>query len=237
MASSSTLFCLMAAGVMALALLLTGCTTPSQETAEPAADSVAVDGDSYQATMRAQGYIELVGDDLTSPLLPPESPQIDLGAETYYQICLACHGDWGQGLTDEWRSEWGEDMDCWQSKCHAPNHPPGGFEFPKTVPPVLGMGALAGYANAEELYQNISQTMPWWNPGSLTEEQSWGLTAYLMDVRGEIDQSVTLNTASASIYRLHTPYEPTKDSDLPIIGLIAFLGLIAIALVKKGSGS
>ena len=83
------------------------------------------------------GLVELIDAQKNAPYMPPEPSQADHGAQVYYQICLACHGDWGQGLTEEWRDTWGEDKNCWQSKCHAPNHPPWGFEIPKYAPSLL----------------------------------------------------------------------------------------------------
>ena len=60
---------------------------------------------------------------LILPDLPPTATQADVGAEIYRLVCQDCHGNRGQGLTDEWRAEWDpEDQNCWQSKCHAPNH-------------------------------------------------------------------------------------------------------------------
>jgi len=36
----------------------------------------------------------------------------------------ACHGDHGQGLTEEWRSSFASDQrDCWQSGCHGSDFP------------------------------------------------------------------------------------------------------------------
>ena len=47
--------------------------------------------------------------------------QLDRGASYYWGVCMACHGDYGQGLTDEWRNSFGEDRNCWESGCHGPD--------------------------------------------------------------------------------------------------------------------
>ena len=81
--------------------------------------------------------------------------QLKKGSEIYWGICMACHGDVGQGLTDEWRDAFGtEDRDCWQSGCHGPDHPPQGFRIPKDklAPGVAGAGKLALFKNAQELH-------------------------------------------------------------------------------------
>lgn len=210
-----------------LAALLTGCgkgnpTSGAVQTPPPPAS---------RPDLQVPGLIELVDDDLSMPVLPPNPSQADLGSELYYQICLACHGDWGQGLSDGWRAEWGEDQDCWQSKCHASNHPPWGFELPREIPPVLGMGSLARYSNATELYDYILHKMPWWNPGSLSEEEAWALTAYLMRSRGEIVNEVSLDLANAPIFRLHVPATPVADFRPGAIALIIALTLATIAFI------
>lgn len=67
-------------------------------------------------------------DRLSAPPVSDNPTQLECGAYHYAQVCMACHGDKGQGLTEEWRAAWGEkEQNCWQSKCHAGNHPPEGF--------------------------------------------------------------------------------------------------------------
>jgi hypothetical protein len=152
---------------------------------------------------------------------------------------LACHGNWGQGLTDEWREiGFGEDMNCWQSKCHASNHPPQGFEFPREVPPLLGKNALIRIADAKELYQTIYETMPWWAPGSLTEEEAINLTAYIMRARGELPEGIVLTQSNLAALPLHTQAPKLVDEKpagiVLITGLsIAMLGLIGFRLFPK----
>ncbi len=124
-------------------------------------------------------------DRLAAPVMPAEPSQADLGATVYYQYCMPCHGDRGQGLTDEFRAIWPEgDQNCWQPKCHGTNHPPGGFELVRYVPPVVGESVVARYQTAAALYAYISERMPWEDPGVLTEEQAWQVTAFLLRANG-----------------------------------------------------
>jgi len=84
-------------------------------------------------------------DRLAQPTLPATPSQADLGAVEYWFACMVCHGDRGQGLTEEWRAASGpDDMNCWQSRCHASNHPPEGFKLPLYAPMVIGEGAIVG---------------------------------------------------------------------------------------------
>ncbi|MBW8010141.1 MAG: hypothetical protein FVQ83_02710 [Chloroflexi bacterium] len=142
-------------------------------------------------------------DRLAKPLLPSNPSQADNGAIEYWLVCMVCHGDRGQGLTDEWRSASGpEDQDCWQSKCHASNYPPGGFELPHFIPSIIGENTLLRFSNAQELYEYIAFQMPWWSPGLLTEEQNWLITAYVLQENGIILE-VDLNADNARSILIH----------------------------------
>lgn len=165
------------------------------------------------------------------PKMPTDPRQADLGAVDYYLICMACHGDQGQGLTVEWRMAWGEDYNCWKSKCHAANHPPEGFDLPRTSPPVLGLGSLASYTTAMDLFEKVQRTMPWWNPGTLSPTQAWNLTAYLLRSRGELPDGVELTTATAGVVRLHGQVQPRGlERTLAVVAAGALLlGALALA--------
>jgi cytochrome c len=116
----------------------------------------------------------------------PENPtQADLGAQVYYQVCMVCHGDRGQGLTEEWRGVLDpEDQDCWQSGCHHTKHPEGGFIFPKIVPPAVGAEVLSHYPTALHLHDFIKARMPWQARGTRSDEEYWQLTAFLLRASG-----------------------------------------------------
>ena len=142
-------------------------------------------------------------DRLAKPILPSNPSQADYGTIEYWLVCMACHGDRGQGLTDEWRSASGpEDQNCWQSKCHASNHPPEGFELPHFVPRIIGENTLLRFSTAQELYEYIAFQMPWWAPGMLTEEQNWLITAYILRENGII-LDVDLDADNASLFPIH----------------------------------
>jgi mono/diheme cytochrome c family protein len=214
--------------LITLVLFLSGCVSASQP--EPVVVYITATP-SHRQDILYPGLKQLIDAEKNPPYMPDEPSQADYGAQVYYQICLACHGDWGQGLTEEWRDTWGEDKNCWQSKCHAPNHPPWGFEIPKIAPPLLGLGSLAQYATAEELHENIAVTMPWWNPGSLTDDQAWQVTAYLLRERGEMDNSITLSEGNASVIRLHQPASKPFDHMEESFLLLGVLFIVAIIVV------
>lgn len=138
------------------------------------------------------------------PEMPSNASQADVGAEIYRLVCSSCHGDEGQGLTDQWRAEWNpRDQNCWQSKCHSLNHPPDGFVLPHYVPPVIGPDTLSKFATALDLYNYTRVTMPWHDPGSMLDEEYWQVTAFLAR-ENQVDLSdVPLDEERAAKLRLH----------------------------------
>jgi len=117
--------------------------------------------------------------------LPEDATQVEVGAQIYYLVCSTCHGDHGQGLTDEGVDPADrKDMNCWQSKCHASNHPVDGFKLPHRIPPIVGPHMASKYLSAQELYEFVSASMPWHAPGSLTSQEYWQVTAYVLYLNG-----------------------------------------------------
>ena len=53
----------------------------------------------------AQGTPTPTVDRLAAPPTVPAPNQADEGAQLYWLYCQPCHGDQGQGLTDEWRAQ------------------------------------------------------------------------------------------------------------------------------------
>jgi hypothetical protein len=154
-------------------------------------------------------------DRLAKPALPANPSQADLGAVDYWFSCMVCHGDRGQGLTEEWRAASGpEDMNCWQSRCHASNHPPEGFELPTYAPLVIGEGALGRFDTALDLYAYIAGEMPWQMPGELDDEIYWRLTAFLLRENGLGGSDVELGPDNADQIRL---YGPAPKANLQIL--------------------
>ena len=146
--------------------------------------------------------------------------QVSQGSYVYYMVCMACHGDKGQGLSDDWRGALDPaDQNCWQSRCHASNFPPGGFVFPKIVPAVASPGMLARFDTALELYQFIKQSMPFQAPGSLSDEEYWQLTAFLVSLNGIDPGASILGPEQAAFLKLHPPVQAARpdSATLPIV--------------------
>jgi mono/diheme cytochrome c family protein len=120
-------------------------------------------------------------DRLAAPPTVEHPSQADLGAQLFWGHCQPCHGDQGQGLTDDWRAQYPvEDQNCWKSRCHGASPYANGFTLPTVVPAVIGPATLARFNSAADLHRFISQAMPFQAPGSLTDEEYWALTAFLL---------------------------------------------------------
>lgn len=181
---------------------------------------------------------------LAEPTLPAAPTQADHGAQTYWLLCLPCHGDLGQGLTDEFRETYPpEEQYCWERGCHGERPYEFGFRLPMKIPAVIGPEAALGkFTTAARLNGYIRTAMPYWKPGSLTEEESWLVTAFLLRENG-IQINENLNASNAEQILLSptglppTPLpessaENTKQSIVPIDPKWLFaLALVAIIVV------
>ena len=155
---------------------------------------------------------------LLLPTLSPDASQADHGAQIYRLVCQACHGDKGQGLTDQWRSTWHPaDQNCWQSKCHAPNHPPEGFDLPRWAPAIMGSQALLAFPTAYDVYTFIHTRMPWQAPGTLTDEEYWQLTAFLLRANHLVDNAIVLDADNAASVQLRPGQTPTATATVTAV--------------------
>lgn len=136
---------------------------------------------------------------LAEPTLSSEPSQADHGAQDYWLYCMPCHGERGQGLTDEFRQTYPpEEVDCWQSGCHGRSPYEFGFTLPKQIPAVISHDALGKFTDAAQLNSYIRATMPFWNPGSLTEEEAWRVTAFILRENGLWNDTDELDASNAS---------------------------------------
>lgn len=142
--------------------------------------------------------------------------QADYGAQTYWLLCLPCHGDRGQGLTDEFRETYPpEEQYCWESGCHGDHPYDYGFTLPMQVPAVIGpQAALSKFTTAGRLNAYIKAAMPYWKPGSLTEEESWLVTAFLLRENG-IQFGENLDASNAEQILLSESGLPSTPEGVP----------------------
>ena len=146
---------------------------------------------------------------LADPTLPASPTQADYGAHSYWLLCLPCHGDRGQGLTDEFRTTYPPDEQyCWERGCHGERPYEDGFKLPMQVPAVIGPdAALEKFSTAARLKDYILAAMPYWNPGSLTEEDAWRVTAFLLRENNlwEANEALDSSNADQVMFSEETP--------------------------------
>ncbi len=156
-------------------------------------------------------------DRLAQPTLPAAPSQADRGAQVYWLSCLPCHGDRGQGLTDEFRQTYPpEDRNCWDSGCHGERPYENGFKLPASIPALVGADALQKFPNAAVLQAYIQAAMPFWKPGSLTEDDSWAVTAFLLRQNGLRDDRAELNASNADQARVRAPEAESTPAPRPV---------------------
>lgn len=152
-------------------------------------------------------------DRLAKPTLPPNPVQADRGAQDYWLNCSPCHGDKGQGLTDEFRQQYPtEDQNCWLSGCHGRRPYPNGWTIPTVVPALIGPAALTKFGNGAVLEAYIRAKMPFQKPGSLDKNTYWRLTAFLLRQNGYWSGDGILDESSAE--RVRIPFARVEASPL-----------------------
>jgi hypothetical protein len=157
-------------------------------------------------------------DPLATPIMPENPTQLDIGRNAYYYHCMACHGDRGQGLTEEWRKAWVHDhQNCWYRGCHSGRSQEEGFYIPREVPAVLETEHnLSQFRTAHGLYTYLKENHPPQRPDSLTESENWALTAFLLDGNDR--------TPSGDL--------PTSGGEKPSAGVIgAVVGGVLVAVL------
>jgi quinol-cytochrome oxidoreductase complex cytochrome b subunit len=148
-------------------------------------------------------------------------------------MCSICHGDHGQGLTEEWRSAMPpEESNCWQSGCHGGDYPENSFAIPQTgAPAIAGPGKLTRFKNAFELQTFIHENMPFFPPGSLTNEETLALTAFVLRLNDKQPANLTLSRANSAAIPIHRKVAvPGKE----YAGITILAGILILAGVGLG---
>lgn len=168
-------------------------------------------------------------DRLSAPptVFPPT--QADDGAQVFWLNCQPCHGDQGQGLTDEWRSQYPpEHQDCWTSGCHGKRPYEEGFTLPDSVPPVIDYDSLTRFDSLGQLYDFMRASMPMQARGVLSDEEYLSITAFLGRAHGAWEGVRPLDIGM--IYNI--PLRPTADDWSPVL----FGGIVIFVLLVGGLG-
>jgi cytochrome c len=120
--------------------------------------------------------------------LPPGSGTGDQGAAVYAQRCAACHGPTGKEGPD----------------------PPlaGGDGSLATAKPLLTIGSFWPYATT--VFDYVRRAMPFNAPGSLSDDEVYALTAYLLQLNGIIGGKEVIDARILPAIRM-----PNRDGFRP----------------------
>ena len=111
-------------------------------------------------------------DPFAEPPLPENPTEYELGRNLYWHWCMTCHGDRGQGLTDEFRLVWEPDhQDCWGRGCHGGRLEDEGFPIPTVVPALVNDAHLSRFVSVQDLSDFLKATHPPQSPGILKQEE------------------------------------------------------------------
>jgi cytochrome c len=165
------------ATILTLALVV-GCKVDSR-------DDYLGDKDPHQLGLgRAPSAAEIAAVDIdASPNgagLPAGSGSVEEGAKVFAANCAACHGENGEGKPPAYPQLIGG--------------PKGDFNFASDAKIPRTIGNYWPYATT--LYDYIRRAMPLTAPGSLTSEQTYAVTAYLLSREGLIPANATLDAKS-----------------------------------------
>lgn len=189
-------------------------------------------------------------DPFAEPPLPEHPTQLQSGRYLFWRYCMPCHGDVGQGLTDEFRLKWEpEHQNCWARGCHSGRYRDDSFPVPTVVPPLVGVQIPEHYT-PESLFQFLRATHPPEDPGLLSDKEYRDLVAFLYHMNGVLlpaEATAPAPTASPAPTSTDAPASftptprgvqpPEADSPFglwPIIGLAVILTVLVL-LRDRGS--
>lgn len=104
--------------------------------------------------------------------LPPGQGTPDEGREVYAAKCASCHGDRGEGTA------------------HYPALV-GGQGSLTSAKPLRTVGSYWPYATT--VWDHIHRTMPYTEPGTLTPNETYSVTAYILFLNRIVDEHLELN--------------------------------------------
>ena len=121
--------------------------------------------------------------------LPSGQGSVEGGRILYKSLCANCHGDRGQG---------GGDYPALA----------GGQGTLKDKEPVLTVGSYWPYSTT--VWDYTHRAMPYQRPGSLTPDETYAVTAFILYINGIIDGKTVLDKSSLPRIRM-----PNRDGFLP----------------------
>jgi len=122
--------------------------------------------------------------------LPSGRGTVAEGGVLYKAQCAMCHGQNGEGMLPAFPRLVGRDSAA------------EGFQFAKDPKLVKTIGNY--WPHATTIFDYVKRAMPLLTPGTLTDDQVYALTAYLLAVNDVIPETATLD--AAALRRVKMPY-------------------------------
>ncbi len=178
-------------------------------------------------------------DPLAEPPLPSHPTEYELGRNLYWHWCMTCHGDGGQGLTDEFRGVWEpEHQNCWARGCHSGRPGDPGFPIPTIVPAVVSENHLARFSSQEELAAFLRATHPPQSPGILKSEEYQAIALFVFTMNGRAPGNISVTSTTASTPTLSPHQEDVSSSlSMSIVILLIAAALIIFVFIRRKSYS
>ncbi len=128
--------------------------------------------------------------------LPPGSGTVDEGAEVYRARCAACHGPEGEGTPAGWPL--------------VGRNPGDAFDFHESLDQELRRTIGNYWPYAATLFDYTRRTMPYDAPGSLTDDEVYAVTAWLLWRNRIIGPEEVMNAETLPNARM-----PSQDRFIP----------------------
>jgi hypothetical protein len=171
-------------------------------------------------------------DPFAEPPLPANPTELELGRNLYWHWCMPCHGDRGQGLTDEFRAYWVSDhQNCWARGCHNGHGDNMGFPIPTIVPGIVEENHLAQFTNLQEFADFLKATHPPQSPGALKDEEYHAIALFVFTMNGRMADGATATPIPTSTATLVPVSESTLSSQSVLTSIITILAIFLIILV------
>jgi mono/diheme cytochrome c family protein len=121
--------------------------------------------------------------------LPAGHGTVEEGRYIYKVLCASCHGDGGRGVGD---------------------YPSlvGGQGTLKSKSPVLTVGSFWPYATT--VWDYTRRAMPYQRPGTLTPDETYAVTAFILYMNGIVNEKAELNEKTLPKVKM-----PNRDGFLP----------------------
>jgi hypothetical protein len=166
-------------------------------------------------------------DPLAEPFLPENPSEYELGRNWYWHNCMTCHGDVGQGLTDDFRAIWPEDhQNCWEHGCHGGRMDDEGFPIPTIVPALVEESKLNHFSSQQAFYEFLKATHPPQDPGGLKNEEYQAIVKYVFSMNDRpLDEPTPVPTAAPTVTKTPVPEMELEDEESPKNNVAIYFGL------------